>query len=99
MLHKFAKVYKIKNYIRGKLFVDDKNGNYLHIDLIDVESKTANALPPIRFCNTASEIKDGFINVITEHGRHVGHILFLGLGSFRYHHPEIDEILKIDEEK
>lgn len=94
VMQRYAEVYKLKSYIRVKLFVDDKNGNYLHTDLIDVETKTANALPPIRFCDTASEIKDGFINVITEHGRHVGHILFLILGAFRSHHPEIEEILK-----
>ncbi len=94
---RYAEVYKIKNYIRVKLFPDDKNGNYLHIDFIDVENKTANALPSLRFCDNANEIKGEFINVITEHSRYIGHIPFLSLGAFRSKHPEIDEILKTNE--
>ena len=89
----YAEVYKLKSYIRVKLFVDDKNGNYLHIDLIDVETKTANALPPIRFCDNVKDIKEGFTNIITEHSRYIEHIPFLSLGAFRSKHPEIDEIL------
>ena len=96
VMQRYAEVYKLKNYIRVKLFQNDTNENYLHIDLIDVENKTANPLPPIRFCDNVKDIKDGFINVITENSRYVGHILFLGLGAFRFNHPEIEEILKKD---
>ena len=99
IMHRYAEVYKIKNYIRVKLFPDDVNGDYLHTDLVDVENNTVSPLPPIRFCEKNSGIQDGFLNVNTEHGRYIGHIMYMCLGTYRCNHPEIDEILKSDEEK
>lgn len=91
-LYRYAKLYKYKNYIRVKLFPNDKNGEFLHIDLIDVENKTATTLPLIRYCDKVTDIQDGFLNINTEHSRYVGNILLVGLMIFRANHPELDEI-------
>lgn len=93
-IYRYAKLYKDKNYIRVKLFPNDKNGAFLHIDLIDVENKIATSLPLTRYCEKVTDIQDGFLNINTEKARYVGHILYMVLGSYRMAHPELDEIFK-----